>query len=290
MLQHYGDTTTMAEWDRTLPKTRGGVMSVDLLLAARQRGYDAQLVTGTPDLVLRELREGRPAILMLQVVQAPGREYDFFHYIVVDGIDEQRGLVRTQFGDAKPRWTTLQRLDNAWSGGGHAMLTIRPATDDLRLANAIKEAVALEDEGRKTEAAAMYRTIVAGHPTSALALTNLANAESALGNRREAEDAYRRAITIDAKSTDALNNLAWLLYEERRYDEAETLARQALASSTRDSWVVLDTLGRILAARGACSEAAQTLRNALASAPAAASEQRSSLEATIADTEQHCRS
>lgn len=289
VLQHYGDPTSMNEWDRTLPKTRGGVMSLDLLIAARQRGFDAQLVTGTPDLVMNELRAGRPVILMLQVVQAPGRDYDFFHYIVVDGYDEDRGLVRTQFGDAKPRWTTLQRLDNAWSGGGHAMLAIRPMTDDVRLASSIRQAVALEDEGRKTEAAALYRTIIKDHPTSILALTNLGNVESSLGNRREAEDAYRRAIAVDTKSTDALNNLAWLLYEERRFDEAETLARQAVGSATRDSYVVLDTLGRILAARGQCTEATQTLRRALDSAPSGASDQRATLEATIADTEKHCR-
>src|SRR3954454_3276623 len=30
VLQHYGDRMTMAEWDAALPKTRGGVMTVDL--------------------------------------------------------------------------------------------------------------------------------------------------------------------------------------------------------------------------------------------------------------------
>src|SRR5919201_654170 len=39
VLQHYGDTTTMEQWDRTLPKTRGGVLSIDLVLAARQKGF-----------------------------------------------------------------------------------------------------------------------------------------------------------------------------------------------------------------------------------------------------------
>src|SRR5450759_1840910 len=32
VLQHYGDPTTIDEWDRTLPKTRGGVLSIDLVL------------------------------------------------------------------------------------------------------------------------------------------------------------------------------------------------------------------------------------------------------------------
>src|SRR5687768_2920517 len=85
VLRHHGDATTMEEWDAKLPKTRGGVMSIDLVLAARERGFDARLVTGDPSMIEAELIDGRPVILMLQVIQAPGKGYDFFHYIVLDG-------------------------------------------------------------------------------------------------------------------------------------------------------------------------------------------------------------
>src|SRR5687768_15909430 len=53
VLQHYGDPTTMQEWDASLPKTRGGVMSIDLVLGARQKGFDARLVTGDQQMVER---------------------------------------------------------------------------------------------------------------------------------------------------------------------------------------------------------------------------------------------
>src|SRR5437867_12253217 len=66
VLQHYGDPTSMQDWDTALPKTRGGVLTIDMLLAARKKGFDAQLVTGTPDDVSAELAAGRPVILMLQ--------------------------------------------------------------------------------------------------------------------------------------------------------------------------------------------------------------------------------
>ncbi|HEX8618488.1 MAG TPA: C39 family peptidase, partial [Thermoanaerobaculia bacterium] len=98
VLQHHGDAMTMDEWQAKLPKTRGGVMSIDMVLAARERGFDAQLVTGDRQTVTAELLAGRPVILMLQVIQAPGKGYDFFHYIVLVGYDEGRRLYRTQFG------------------------------------------------------------------------------------------------------------------------------------------------------------------------------------------------
>ena len=292
VLQHYGDATTIQQWDATLPKTRGGVLTVDMLLAARTKGFDAQLVTGTPEIVTNELREGRPVILMLQVIDSPGHAYDFFHYIVADGIDPTRNLIRTQFGDGKARWTSFDRLEKAWSGGGHAAIFIhpRPLQNVVTASADVRDAVALEERGDYAGAAAAYRTLLAAHPDSLVAWTNLGNAETQLGHREEAEGAFRRALAVDPNSPDALNNLAWLLYEEKRYDDAEPLARQAVAQHGPDAYVVLDTLARILAAKGACAEALTTFRQALDAVPQAHADVRAQLEQGMAQTQTGCRS
>ena len=284
VLQHYGDPTTMASWDATLPKTRGGVMTIDLLIAARQKGYDAKLITGDQATITDELRQGRPVILMLQVINSLGSHYDFFHYIVADGIDPQHGLIRTQFGDGKARWVTFDRLEKAWSGGGHAAILIHPR--DLN--DAIRAAVALEDQGKYAEAATAYRNLLARHPSSALAWTNLGNAEVQLGDRDAAESAFRKALDADAKSRDAMNNLAWLLFEEKRLDEAEQFARRAVAQPGPDSYMVLDTLARVLAAKGACDEAVTTFRSAIDSVPATRATARADIEKGLAETQRSC--
>ncbi len=286
VLQHFGDTTTMQSWDATLPKTHGGVLTIDMLLAARKAGFDAQLVTGSPATVEDELRRGRPVILMLQVVDSPGHHYDFFHYIVADGYDSSAGLVRTQFGDGKGRWTTFDRLEKAWSGGGHAAILIHPGS----ASEALRAAVTLEDAGRYADAANAYRNILAQHPDSLLAWTNLGNAEMQTGHRVEAETAFRKALTVDANSRDALNNLAWLLYESKRYDEAESMARKAVAQHGPDSYLVLDTLARVLAARGSCDEALTTFRAALDAVPQSQATARGNLEKAMAETKTACRS
>jgi hypothetical protein len=259
ILQHYGDPTSMQTWDATLPKMRGGVLTVDMLIAARSKGFDARLVTGDRATIENELRDGHPAILMLKVVDTFGRSFDFFHYIVVDGIDPDRGLIRTQFGDATPRWTSFARLENAWAGGGHAAILIHPGDP---VAGSIRAAVALEDKGDYASAANEYRKLLAAHPDSSLAWTNLGNAEMQLGHRKESEDAFRHALTLDANSRDALNNIAWLLLQEKRVDEAETFARRAVAQKGPDAYVVLDTLARVLAAKGDCVEAEKTMQQA----------------------------
>ena len=286
VLQHHGDATTMQQWDAMLQKTRGGVMSIDMVLAARQKGFDARLVTGDRMTVERELLEGRPVILMLQVIQYPGKSLDFFHYVVLDGIDSRRGLLRTQFGDGKARWVKYKRIANAWRGGGFATIMIRPRDPVTDL---VRTAVVLEEKGDYDEAAREYRRILDEHPDSVLAWTNLGNVEVQRKNVNAAEQAFRKAIALDSIAADALNNLAWLLYEQRRLDEAEPLARRAVAAPAPDSWMRLDTLAHIQMARGACEDAAKTWQQAIDNVPESRGQQRTDMTLAMVRARQGCR-
>ena len=287
VLQHHGDPTTMQEWDARLQKTRGGVMSIDLVLAARQKGFDARLVTGDRLMVERELLDGRPLILMLQVIQTPGRAYDFFHYVVLDGIDPQRRLMRTQFGDGKARWVKYKRIENAWRGGGFAAIVIRPRdpVNDL-----VRDAVAMEEKGFFDEAAREYRRILHDHPDSVLAWTNLGNVEARRSNPGAAEEAFRRAILLDTIAADALNNLAWLLYEQKRLTEAEALARRAVEAPAPDVWMRLDTLARIQLERGECDDAARTWQQAIDGIPESRAKERTEITLSMVRARRDCRS
>ena len=287
VLQHYGDAMTIDEWDRALPKTRGGVLSIDLVLAARQKGFDSRLVTGDRATVERELLDGRPVILMMQVIQAPGKSLDFFHYVVLDGIDTDARLVRVQFGDRKARWVNFDRLESAWKGGGHAQIIIAPKDP---AAGVLRAAVALEDQGRYADAADAYRRILADHPDSTVAWTNLGNAEAQLGDKAKAEEAFRKALALDGTSADTLNNLAWLLYQEKRLDEAEQLAHRAVAATAPDAWMRLDTLAQIQLARGACADAVGSWERALKTVPATRTKERDDMARALADAREHCRS
>ena len=287
VLQHYGDKTSMKEWDATLPKTRGGVLTIDMLDAARRKGFGARLITGDRTAIENELHENRPVILMLKVIDALGRSYDFFHYVVVDGIDPDRNLIRTQFGDGSARWVTFDRLEKAWAGGGHAAILIKRGD---WIEDSMRAAVALEDAGKFAEAATSYRAILTAHPNSTLGWTNLGNAESQLGHTKEAEDAFRKALAIDASSRDAMNNLAWLLFQQKRLNEAETFARKAVAQKGPDLYLVLDTLARILAAEGSCAEAATTFKQAIDSVPATRTTERAQIESGMAEASRTCKS
>lgn len=290
VLTYHGSPVTLEELDRVLPKGRNeGVVTLDMVLEARRRGYDARMVEATPELVERELREGRPVILMLQVFDAPGQGRDLYHYIVADGIEPEKGLVRVQIGDEKLRWTTFRRLDRRWRATRRAALLIAPGgagtlTAATAARNSLRYSVALEEAGRAAEAVPLYRAMLEDDPASALLWTNLGNAEAGRGEPVLAEAAYRRALELDPANADALNNLAWLLHGQGdRPAEAEELARRAVAAGGPDPHLALDTLGRVLRARGNCREAAEVLDRALAAAPPAAAGRESlTLEAGLA--------
>ncbi|MGZ8781465.1 MAG: tetratricopeptide repeat protein, partial [Thermoanaerobaculia bacterium] len=211
------------------------------------------------------------------------------HYIVIDGHDPDKNLYRTQFGDGKSRWARLERIEPAWKPTRYATVVIRPADPN---AKALRAAVQLEEEGKYALAAQGYREILAQDPRSLLAWTNLGNAEMRLGRPVAAEEAFRKALEIQPDAADTLNNLAWLLYEQNRVDEAEPLARKAVATKAPDGWTRLDTLARILAARGLCDEARETFRKAIAEVPENRKTERTDLEAaasTIASCSQTAR-
>jgi len=286
VLNALGDRVSEAELVAMVPRARGGgVLSVDLLLAARQRGFAASLVSGNEAMVREEVGEGRPVILLLRLLNAPGHGKDIYHYVVVDGVDPRRDLLRFQFGDGKVRWATLEPLEGAWKGAGYALLTVRPPGDTTDL----HEAIELEREGRLDEAAERYRLILERHPDSVRAWVNLGNVRSRQGQTTGAERAYRRALDLAPDDTDALNNLAWLLLQNGSgLEEAESLARRAAAQPGPDRPEILDTLARILSAQGRCDQADATFGEAL-DLTDLSPEVRSDLERAQRETRQDCR-
>jgi tetratricopeptide (TPR) repeat protein len=259
----HGDGPSDEALSEALPDVASrGVLSMDLLLAARQRGFDAALLVGTGERLRSEIEGGRPVVLMLRLLDVPGHRRDIYHYVVVDGVDPRRALFRFQFGDGQARWAPLSSVDKAWRPAGRVLLVVWPreATDA-----ALRRAIDLEDQGRVEDAAALCRQVLEVRPNSVRAWVNLGNAEATLGRTDEAVSAYRRALDLSRDDRDALNNLAWLLLAEgTQLDEAEALATRAVTHPGRDRPLALHTLGAIQLARGRCAEAARTFGEALA--------------------------
>jgi len=269
VMTYWGRSISIEELDPTLPKAdNGGVLSLDMALAARERGFAAELTVGDRELIQKSLDAGRPLILMLQIVDIVGQSRDLFHYVIVDGYDPRKDLVRVQYGDGKARWVALDRVSRAWDSTGHATLLISPETGSEPSADPVRYAIALEEVGRFEEAEAIYRHLLEADSDSTLLWLNLGNVLSNLDLDLEAEEAYRTALDLNPMYLDALNNLAWLLLDSGGdLAEAQELVSRAVALGGPDPYLALDTMGRILLEMDRCDDALGVFELALQTAP-----------------------
>lgn len=141
--------------------------------------------------------------------------------------------------------------------------------DPLSPAEHLALGAAYEAQGKIELARAEYETALrAGEAAGPLlGLGNLAVAE---GRPEQAEAYYRRALRHDPENPLLRNNLAWtLLLQGRAPEEAEALAREALAADVRLAPYVQDTLALLAKRRGDLAGARGLLEAALAAAPEA---------------------
>ncbi len=169
-----------------------------------------------------------------------------------------------------------------------AQATGQPAAIELsELKTAVEEARALEARGDFVAAAALWERILVtvetqvgpNHPTTAVALSALANLVKAQGAYPRAEALYLRALAISEQANGpshldtatALNNLAALYDVQGRAAQAEPLYLRALAIQEKGlgpehpaTANLLNNLGLLLINRAAYDRAEPLLKRALA--------------------------
>jgi len=122
------------------------------------------------------------------------------------------------------------------------------------------------DAERPREAVAEFQRATEIDPNNASYWANLGNARRALGDRGGAEQAYRRALDVDAREADAANGLGVLLVEAQKPAEAVAWFERATAASPEFVEARLN-LGIALQQSGQPARAAEIYRSILA-APA----------------------
>jgi tetratricopeptide (TPR) repeat protein len=123
-----------------------------------------------------------------------------------------------------------------------------PELDQVHLARALL-ADALVKEGRLDEAAAQYRTMLAGHPDDAQAMVQLAQVLLRQQRFAEASAAFRDAVAARPDDVAALGGLGISLASSGHLDEAITAFRRAVELDPQNEHAQ-QNLARALALRG----------------------------------------
>jgi len=172
-----------------------------------------------------------------------------YHYLVVVGYDEPRGLVVAHTGHKKDAVFTTRDFLRRWDGAQRWALIVVPAEKvDWQLSAEEHNSLGLfyEKRGDLARAKDNYEKSIRLEPKIATFYFNLGNVTLKLRNFNDAEDAYKRAIELDPTFADAYNNLACVYLEQRlNLDKAKQLVDKALKLNPEGNRYYLDTLASI---------------------------------------------
>lgn len=228
---------------------RQGSLQVDMVSAARRQGRLAIPVDGMAD-ALGEVATGRPVLILqnLSLEMAPQ-----WHYALLVGYDLTAGDAVLRSGTERRLVTPLATLEHTWRRADFWGFVLAPpegpVPDTASPADWLAQAVGLERAGNRRAAARAYRTAVARWPDEPGPRIALANAHYADGDLAGAETSLRGAVEVAPLDAVALNNLAHVLLERGRLDEAERLAGRAVTQGGAHGEAAARTLAEIRARR-----------------------------------------
>jgi len=140
-------------------------------------------------------------------------------------------------------------------------VTASDESDSSRRARVRMElASAYFGRGQFTTALDEVKLAIAADPTNVAAFNLRGLIYASLGDDKLAEESFRHALQLNARDADTMQNFGWYLCQQKRYDEADALFRQALAvPQYRDTPRTLLTEGVCQARAGQWTQAEGTL-------------------------------
>ena len=131
VMGYYGVRKEMDEVAREVYEERlRGTLPIDLLLYAKEKGFDASYYGGSLIDLKEKISEKRPLILFLNLGLS---EYPVGHYIVVVGYDERSGAVLAHSGMEREKVFVYKRLLSSWEKTGFSTLLVTPKDYEPRV-------------------------------------------------------------------------------------------------------------------------------------------------------------
>ena len=209
----------------------GGSLQLELVAAARARGFVPYVVNPEPDALFAELVAGRP-VLVLQNLGL--RRWPAWHYAVVIGADPDSEQLLLRSGTERRLAMPAAKFMRSWDRAERwGLVLLEPGTLPAQPERArYFDAVAgLEDTGRFAAAAAAWEAALAEWPGDPVARFGYATANYLDGNLAAARAGYEALLAESPEHAGALNNLANVLADLGCRASARALALRALAAA-----------------------------------------------------------
>lgn len=215
---------------------REGSLAIEMQAAPRRYGRVAYRVPPRVDALLEQVAQGRPVL----VLQNLGLSFSpRWHYAVLIGYDLGRREVLLRSGVTERERLSLDTFEHTWARGDYwGVVVEQPETipDFVTLAEAQRQALALERTARHAAARALYAAIVARWPEASTARFGLGNMAYQLEDRAAAEAAWLPLLDLPDPQYPWFHNLIELYAEQGRTARAKALlatARQRFPHDAR---------------------------------------------------------
>lgn len=124
---YYGVDATMEDVAETVyHKGLEGALPMDLLIHAKEMGFNAEFYNGGMDDLKDNLSADRPLILFLNLGI---KEYPVGHYVVAVGYDEVLGVVLVNSEETREKVMSYGSLERAWARTGYSTLLVTPPAE-----------------------------------------------------------------------------------------------------------------------------------------------------------------
>ncbi|MFO7577058.1 MAG: PA2778 family cysteine peptidase [Pelovirga sp.] len=205
-----------------------GSLQPSIISAARRHGHLAYPLSGY-DALLAELRAGHPVLLL----QNLGLSWlPRWHYAVVIGYDPHKDVFLLHSGTQAQLSLSRRLFDRLWTRADNWGLAVLPP-DRLpaaaTVADLLPAIVGLERAQQYRAAQTAYRAALTRWPENPVAWMGLGNSTYALDDLEEAVRAFRRAVALQPDNGVPLNNLALVLADLGRFEEALEVIATALS-------------------------------------------------------------
>jgi tetratricopeptide (TPR) repeat protein len=209
------------------PSRKGSLQSA-LIGTARRYGRIAYPISSLSE-ILTEVAAGHPVI----VLQNLGLSwYPVWHYAVVVGYDLPQRIVILHSGVTPRKTISFRAFENTWARSDYWGLLVLPPASIPATAKEqeyILSVLGLEKARQWSAAVEGYESAVARWPENLYARIGLGNSYYALGDLKSAERAFREATRLFPTDGAAFNNLAQILLEQGKKQEALEAARKAVS-------------------------------------------------------------
>jgi tetratricopeptide (TPR) repeat protein len=228
---------------------RQGSLQFELLAAARRHGRVPYVLRPQLEAIITEVASGHPVLVLQNLGLAAIPRW---HYAVVVGFDLARAEVVLRSGTERRHVTSLRTFEHTWRRSDYWAVVVLPPDQLPHMAEELpylQSVLALEKLKRWQDTATAYRTALTRWPKSLGAYMGLGNSRYALGDLSDAEAAFRAATHAHPTAAAAFNNLAQVLADQKRWREAEQMARKAVDIGGDNADVFRQTLTRVEARR-----------------------------------------